>query len=155
MLKYFVTAFGIALLASVTPARADTQAYCELYAKDFADGRTSVVDQWQLSYRGAFDDCMTQYAATPDTAAPVVSQQPDPAPEPVAEPAPEPKAKPKPKVTKVAERKSKTTSAAKAASKKPVPGSDAWNAYCDAKYNSFNPQSGTYMSRSGKIRRCK
>jgi BA14K-like protein len=154
MLRIFVTAFALTVLLGVMPAKADTQAYCELYAKDFADGRTSVVDQWQLAYRGAFDDCMMQYAATPDTAAPVVSEQPEEAaPEPVAEPAPKQKAKPK--VTKVAERKSKSTSAAKAASKKLVPGTDEWNDYCDRKYNSFNRQSGTYMSRSGKIRRCK
>jgi Spy/CpxP family protein refolding chaperone len=65
MIKTLALASLLAFGASALPARAETQAYCELYAKDFADGRTSNVDQWQLVFRGAFDDCMLQYAATP------------------------------------------------------------------------------------------
>jgi BA14K-like protein len=146
-----VITFASLLAFFALPAQADTQAYCELYAKDVADGRTSNVDQWQLIYRGAFDDCMVQYAATPDTAAPVVTEQATE--EPKVESAPPPKDKPK--VTKVAVKKASSTSATKASSKKPVPGTEAWNDYCDKKYNSFNRQSGTYLSRTGKIRRCK
>jgi BA14K-like protein len=147
MFRIAAVVMGLAFLAGVTPAMADTQAYCELYAKDFADGRTSVVDKWQLAYRGAFDDCMLQYAATPDTAAPVASQQPEADPPPARKPAPKP--------VKVAERKPQSASPGRAQSKKPEPGTEAWNDYCDAKYSSFNRQSGTYMSRSGKIRRCR
>ncbi len=33
-------------------------------------------------------------------------------------------------------------------------GSEAWNEYCAAKYKSFNPDTGTYNSHSGKERRC-
>jgi outer membrane biosynthesis protein TonB len=160
-------------LAAAAPARAETQAYCELYAKDFADGRTSNVDQWQLVFRGAFDDCMTQYAATPDEQAPVAqapqtqqpkeetkaaaeeqSQEATEQPQEAAEPPPKPK--PKAKVVKVQTKKTSTTVAAKAPNKRGlVPGSEAWNDYCDAKYRSFNRQSGTYLSGSGKVRRCK
>jgi hypothetical protein len=35
-----------------------------------------------------------------------------------------------------------------------VPGTAAWNAYCAAKYVSFNPATGTYKGKSGKIRPC-
>jgi BA14K-like protein len=147
---FFATA--LLLAASSIPAYADTQAYCELYSKDFADGRTSNVDQWQLIYRGAFDDCMIQYNATPDTAPkPVAVEAPAEQAAPV-EPE-KPKAKPKRKVTVVAVKTTSSTSAAKA--KKLVPGSDEWNTYCDAKYRSFNKQNGTYLSLKGKIRRCK
>lgn len=146
-----LTCAGLLALMSGS-AMAATQAYCELYAKDFADGRTSSVDHWQLLYRGAFDDCMLQYAATPDTAAPVAAQE-LPEAEPVTEPEPV-KAKPKPKITKVAARKTTATAAAKPSRKSLIPGSEAWNDFCDRKYRSFNRQSGTYLSRNGKIRRC-
>ena len=56
----------------------------------------------------------------------------------------------KPKARKIASRK--TTS--RVAARNLIPGSDAWNAFCAAKYSSFNKQSGTYLSNSGKIRRC-
>ncbi len=130
-------------------ALADPQSYCELYSKDFADGRTANVDKWQLLYRGAFNDCMQRYNAKPSA---------DPVPQPevaeaVAEPAPEeavakPAAKPKPK--KIAARKT----VSRVAARNLIPGSEAWNAFCTAKYSSFNKQSGTYLSNSGKIRRC-
>jgi BA14K-like protein len=153
-MKIRTTMMALACLGLLTltcsPASATTQAYCELYAKDFADGRTSSVDHWQLLYRGAFDDCMLQYAATPDTAAPIAAQEPV-----AAEPEPEPvKAKPKPKVTKVAARKTTATAAAKTARKGLIAGSEEWNDFCDRKYRSFNRQNGTYLSRNGKIRRC-
>jgi hypothetical protein len=34
------------------------------------------------------------------------------------------------------------------------PGTEAWNEYCAAKYKSFNPDTGTYNSHTGKERRC-
>lgn len=136
-------------------ALADPQSYCELYSKDFADGRTANVDKWQLLYRSAFNDCMVRYDAKP-AAETVVA--PAPAAEeaaPVAtgaEPAAAPEAKPaeKPKARKVASRKT----VSRVAARNLVPGSDAWNAFCTAKYTSFNKLNGTYLSNSGKIRRC-
>jgi BA14K-like protein len=35
-----------------------------------------------------------------------------------------------------------------------VAGSDDWNIYCANKYTSFNPKTGTYMSKTGVERRC-
>ena len=34
-----------------------------MFAKDFADGRTTDVDLWEKAYRNAFNDCMNQYTA--------------------------------------------------------------------------------------------
>jgi hypothetical protein len=128
---------------------ADAQSHCEIYSKDFADGRTANVDKWQLLYRSAFTDCMLNYNAKPTADAPVetVVEQTEPQldREPVVE-----KPAVKPKVRKIAARK--TTS--RVAARNLVPGSDAWNAFCAAKYSSFNKLNGTYLSNSGKIRRC-
>lgn len=141
------------------PAWADVQSYCELYSKDFADSRTTNVDKWQLLYRSAFGDCMMSYNAKPKADSPATpaeqveapsatDEQPDVvAEEPAA--APEKPAS-KPKARKAAAKKPNT----RVAARNLVPGSDAWNAYCAAKYSSFNKLSGTYLSNSGKIRRC-
>src|SRR3989337_3662786 len=52
-------------------ASANSQTYCELLGKDYADGRTLDVDQWQAGFRNAFSSCMTQYTS----GAPDVSNQ--------------------------------------------------------------------------------
>lgn len=165
------------LAVSAGKASADVQSYCEVYSKDFADIRTSDVDQWQLIYRSAFNDCMVGYNTEPrpeGTTAPVASL-PDAGSEQDAAaaqdnvttgvaPAPPVAAKPRKKAKPVLTRtvaKKVTVKPAPAASKGKntaqalVPGSDAWNSYCAGKYSSFNPLSGTYLSNSGKIRRCR
>lgn len=38
---------------------------------------------------------------------------------------------------------------------KPKKGTAEWNAYCAAKYNSFDPATGNYTSYSGKTRPCR
>jgi hypothetical protein len=49
---------SVCLLRGIsTPALADAQAYCELFGKDYTDGRTLDVDQWQLNFRSAFNSC--------------------------------------------------------------------------------------------------
>ena len=119
-----------------TPGLAGSQAYCEMFAKDFADGRTTDVDLWQKSYRNAFNDCMNQYTAAAPVAAPKKALQKQAA-IPIATP---------------------ETSEEAAAVVKPKlklePGTEAWNEYCAAKYKSFNPDTGTYNSLTGKERRC-
>ena len=45
-----------------TQALADTQSYCEVFGQDFANGKTSDVDTWEVNFRNAFGDCMAQYA---------------------------------------------------------------------------------------------
>ena len=126
----------IASFAFAVQSSANSQAYCELFAKDFADGRTTDVDLWQISYRNAFNDCMNQYTAAAPAAAPKKQLQKQ-ASVPLAAP---------------------ETSEEAAAVVKPKlklePGTEAWNEYCAAKYKSFNPDTGTYNSHTGKERRC-
>ncbi len=107
-----------------------------MFAKDFADTRTTDVDLWQKSYRNAFNDCMNQYTAAAPAAPPKKKLQKQAA-APLSE---------------------SDTASAVAAVVKPKPvleeGSEAWNEYCAAKYKSFNPDTGTYNSHTGKERRC-
>jgi len=107
-----------------------------MFAKDFADTRTTDVDLWQVSYRNAFNDCMNQYTAVAPAAAPKKKLQKQAA----------------------APMNEQETSVEVAAVAKPKvelePGSEAWNEYCAAKYKSFNPDTGTYNSHTGKERRC-
>ena len=137
MRKFSSSALAIAaLVLASAQASANSQTYCEMLAKDFADTRTTDVDLWQKSYRNAFNDCMNQYTAVAPAAAP------------------------KKKLLKQAAaplNESETTTAVAAVVKpKPElePGSEAWNEYCATKYKSFNPDTGTYNSYNGKERRC-
>ena len=138
MRKFSSSALAIATLVLLsTQASASSQTYCEMLAKDFADTRTTDVDLWQISYRNAFNDCMNQYTAVAPAAAPKKKLQ-TPAAAPLNE---------------------SETSAVVAAVVKPKKlsleeGSEAWNEYCAAKYKSFNPDTGTYNSHTGKERRC-
>jgi hypothetical protein len=140
MRTIFMAAAAVAMLA--LPAQADSQAFCEIFAKDFADGRTSDVDQWQKLYRGSFADCQNQYA--------VKEASP-----PVEKPAAKKVVENKPEEKKPVEEKVKEKVLAQISEKpKLEPGSDAWNEYCAAKYTSFKKETGTYLSRTGKKRRC-
>jgi hypothetical protein len=135
------SSFALAILAAglfSTQAAANSQTYCELFAKDFADGRTTDVDLWQKSYRNAFNDCMNQYTAAAPAAAPKKQLQKQAAvPLAAPEASEEVAAVVKPKLKLKLE-----------------PGTEAWNEYCAAKYKSFNPDTGTYNSHTGKERRC-
>ncbi len=137
MRNFSSSALAIATLVLLSaPASANSQTYCEMLAKDFADTRTTDVDLWQKSYRNAFNDCMNQYTAVAP-AAPAKKKMQKQAAAPIAE---------------------SETATAVAAVVKPKPqleeGSEAWNEYCAAKYKSFNPDTGTYNSYNGKERRC-
>jgi len=138
MRKFSSSALAIVTLAFLsTHASASSQIYCEMFAKDFADIRTTDVDLWQVSYRNAFNDCMNQYTAAAPAAAPKKPLQKQAA----------------------APLNESETSTAVAAVVKPKKaeleeGSEAWNEYCAAKYKSFNPDTGTYNSLTGKERRC-
>jgi hypothetical protein len=137
MRKFFSSALAIVTLALMsTQASASSQNYCEMFAKDFADTRTTDVDLWQKSYRSAFNDCMNQYTAVAPAVAP----------------------KKKLQTQAAAPLNEQETSTVVAAVVKPKgvlePGSEAWNEYCAAKYKSFNPDTGTYNSYNGKERRC-
>jgi hypothetical protein len=118
-----------------TQALADTQSYCEVFGQDFANGKTSDVDSWEVNFRNAFGDCMAQYAA----GAGVVEAQAE-------------------KAVKKAASKVVIVPTRDFSRKKRVPilepGSIAWNKYCAAKYSSFNPATGTYRSHAGKEKPC-
>ena len=111
-------------------ALANPQTYCELFGKDYADSRTLDVDQWQAGFRNAFSSCMLQYAS----GAPDISNQKS------AEKAI------KKVATRDTPRRKRTPLLA--------PGSVAWNEYCASKYASFNKETGTYKSYSGKAKPC-
>lgn len=117
-----------------TQALADVQSYCEVFGQDFANGKTSDVDSWEINFRNAFGDCMAQYAADAG-----VEALPG-------------------KVTQKDAQKVVVVPAKDFSGKKRVPilapGSIAWNNYCAAKYASFNPVTGTYRSHAGKEKPC-
>jgi hypothetical protein len=138
MRKFSSSALAVAtLVLASTQASANSQTYCEMFAKDFADTRTTDVDLWQKSYRNAFNDCMNQYTAVAPAAAPKKQLQ-------------------KQAAAPLNESETATVVAAVVKPKKLVleEGSEAWNEYCAAKYKSFNPDTGTYNSHTGKERRC-
>ena len=117
-----------------TQAFAGVQSYCEVFGKDFANDKTSDVDQWLIDYRNAFGDCMAQYAVGPKVGAPAVKLVEKAAPKVVVAPA------------RDFSRKKRIPILA--------PGSAAWNKYCAAKYASFNEVTGTYKSHAGKEKPC-
>ena len=132
MFYVFVCVFVSGIFS--TQAFADVQSYCEVYGQDFASGKTSDVDQWQIDYRNAFGDCMAQYTADPKVGAPAR------------------------KVVEKAASKVVVVPARDFSRKKRIPilapGSVAWNKYCAAKYASFNEVTGTYKSHAGKEKPC-
>ena len=133
-MRMFCLVISLCLLSSLsTRALADAQSYCEVFGRDYADGRTLDVDKWQINFRNAFSSCMTQYTsitsdiANGKSAEKVVKKA-------VGSPAQE------------APRRKRTPLLA--------PGSVAWNEYCAAKYASYNKVTGTYKSYSGKAKPC-
>jgi hypothetical protein len=132
-MRIFCVVISVCVLSGLsTRVHADAKSYCELFGRDYADGRTLDVEQWQISYRNAFSSCMTQYTSG------------DPAP----------KKESNEKVIK----KAVTTPTQETPRRKRTPllapGSVAWNEYCAAKYTSFNKVTGMYKSYSGKPKPC-
>jgi BA14K-like protein len=144
----FVTAIGVTLVV-INPAQATVNDYCAAYARDFADHVKKPDPQWQHRYDNAEASCLFRFttdakptvktkakvkqaATKKPPVAPPAPVEAAPPPPPV-EPAPEPAAKVKPKLT---------------------PGSPEWTDYCTKKYVSFNAATGTYLSKSGKERKC-
>jgi len=163
----FIGLFGVAL---TVPAQADVRSYCEAYARNQADARLSgsailgakpklTPEEWEERKTLALTDCLTLY--TPDAAVETTA---------IAEPEPTLKAKrktvavkAKPKTAAVKAKRTPTLLARRTASAQEestastsalVRGSRAWEDYCAAKYASFNRQTGTYKSYSGKQKPC-
>ncbi|MDE2385476.1 MAG: BA14K family protein [Alphaproteobacteria bacterium] len=143
---------GLALLALsaglAVPAMADRAAYCQAYARDFADQRGTDKATWQHKYQIALDSCLAQgkpavkaKEATPAAPAPV------PAPKAVEAKAPAPKPVP-------AAAKPPVAADATAEPAKLTPGTPEWNDYCAKKYTSFNAKTGMYLSHTGVQRHC-
>jgi hypothetical protein len=126
-MRIFCVAVSLGVLSGFSNnALADPKAYCDLLSKDYADGKTTEVDLWQISYRNAFTTCMTQYES-PDRALKKES------------------VKKAIKIANIPRQKRKPLLA---------PGSIAWNEYCASKYTSYNKSTGTYKSYSGKAKPC-
>jgi BA14K-like protein len=136
--------FALALIASASVAQADSKSYCEIYAKDFASAKTSDVDQWQSMYHDSYTDCMDQYSSATTavtTPKPVQSN-------------PKPVVKKKVATIKVPDKTAEPAAEKSVARVAMEEGSDEWNAYCANKYVSFNKDTGTYKSHTGKERHC-
>ncbi|MDP1702436.1 MAG: BA14K family protein [Aestuariivirga sp.] len=124
----------LALSVFSAPAFADVKSYCEVFSQDFASAKTSDVDEWQMSYRSAFSNCMAQYTSEPAPAPPVKKTAEKVSKKVVVEPV--------------------TATSTKKRTRILAPGSNAWVAACAAKYASFDSGTGNYKSGSGKMRRC-
>ncbi len=123
---------------TATPAMADKPAYCAAYATDFANARAKDKELWQHKYDIALDACLQteKVGQVSENPAPKLST-PKKKKEKVivAEPVP-------------------ATEAPVTSPPKLVVGSEDWNIYCANKYTSFNPKTGTYMSKTGVERKC-
>ncbi|MFN0195011.1 MAG: BA14K family protein [Aestuariivirga sp.] len=130
---------GMPLFAN--EAFADPAKYCEAYSKDAADLRigaaidASIIPATGVASEAVDTEAMRlEWMRVRDAALSDCLAQYD---EGVA-----------PKQAK----KKKTAAPVKTAELKP--GTAAWNSYCAAKYVSFNPDTGNYTGKSGKIRPC-
>ncbi len=137
-----ITLIGATLIMT-SQAQATVGDYCAAYARDFADQIKKQEPQWQHRYDNAEKSCMTRFTSevqptpkvkkpakpkqvsAPKPSAPVVTPEPNPAPEQVAR-----------------------------ATAKPKPGTPEWTDYCKKKYVSFNETKGTYLSKTGIERKC-
>jgi hypothetical protein len=139
-MRWFGFILVVALCVSGFPsARADVMTYCEAFAKSEADhylpgsaivGKVGPVnpEDWQKSHDNALADCLAQYGAGPARAAPLDSPK--------------------------APSQAVDLGAPPTGANPPAPGSEAWKAYCAAKYASFDPATGMYRSFSGAKRPC-
>ena len=142
---------ALALILTAPAALADSKSYCEIYAKDFASAKTSDVDQWQTMYHDSYTDCMDQYSAAKTEITTPKPVQATPKPVQVT---PKPVQKKKLATIKAPEKTPEPAIQKPVARVAMEEGSDKWNAYCASKYVSFNKETGTYKSYTGKERRC-
>jgi len=155
----FIGLFGVALIA---PAQADVRSYCEAYARHQADVRLSgnailgakpklTPEEWEERKTLALADCLTLYTPEEQVEATALTEPEAPALE-------------KPKTTTKTKKKGPTLLARQTAPAQEdsttrktsnlVPGSRAWLDYCTGKYASFNRETRTYKSYSGKQKPC-
>ena len=154
---------GLCVTALAVPAQADVRSYCEAYARNQADTRLTgsailgaaaaapSPEERKARNTLALADCLALY--TPEAAIETTAMA-----KPEAEPV---KAKPKTATAKdklillarrTAPAQQEKSDADIAAL---VPGTAAWEDYCAAKYASFNRDTDTYTSLSGKQRPCR
>lgn len=147
------------LIASASPSDAGVRNYCAAYARDQAEARITPgsilstvrprqpeADERRQFAELAFANCLALYA--PRTAEP-----PDGTDGTASTESP-PSETEAPSQTVSADGTQKKADPTLTASAELVPGSEAWNDYCAAKYASFNRETGTYTSFSGKERPC-
>jgi len=121
--------------------------------------------KWRRAYVNAYDDCMKRYEKVVAASAQPEVQADQPADEQSTNEAvtDEPAAdwavtagQPVEQVEEPVAQPVKKPAKAKAKAKnKPEPGTQAWNNACDKRYRTFNPKTGMYMSRSGKMKKCR
>lgn len=148
----------LSLAALSAPAHADRQAYCQAYARDFADQIAKDKAGWDHKFQIAMENCMGPKA---DNAAPATAPAPKPKAVAIQSPAAASNVKTAsaPKAAAVdtapvppAQETAKPEE--KSAEGKLEPGTEAWNAYCAKKYTSFDPATGKYKSLRGISRPC-
>lgn len=138
--------FLMFLFMFASPAWADRPAYCAAYARDFADSLTRDKVVWKHKYDIAQQSCLGEAKAAVATPLVTLAEQP--------------KKKIKAKTVVASAPAAELPAAelpapAKAAkSARLEPGSDDWKTFCANKYTSFNPDTGTYLSRTGVKRKC-
>lgn len=167
----FISLCGVALSWAAVPAQADVQSYCEAYARDQADERLSggailgakpklTAAEWKERQKLAMADCLTLYTPQPRiepvTATPErLTEEPEPVPAKRITIVP---LKQKPTVTPKPKQKAATPAQKKKSTDDPaalIAGSPAWKNYCAAKHPSYNRETNTYTSLSGKQRPCR
>ncbi|MBG1231883.1 BA14K family protein [Aestuariivirga litoralis] len=148
MKRFLVVCVSLAALAA--PAYADRQAYCQAYARDFADQAATDQATWDHKFQISLASCLQPKA--------VKAEAPPPVPKPKAvEAKAVPVKAPAPPAQETAAPQDNATAepaAPKSASEKPLPGTEAFNDYCAKKYTSFDPKTGKYLSHNGVKRPC-
>ena len=145
------------LVLCVSAAHADVRSYCAAFARDEADqalngsailnpktAKPLSAEDWKIRNQNALADCLALYGEGAEPETPVAAK-----PATVKPAAAKPTSN-----TKVTTSKTTTTKPSSASATALVPGSDAWKDFCASKYVSFNRDTGTYKSRSGKQRPC-
>jgi len=120
--------------ASIKPAAADPQGKAVATSISGSTDAANVNRMWRRAYRGALDDCLTQYSKDAVTTASITQAVPKPA-KPVV---PIKKAEvDQPTVAKVSK-----------------PNSESVNKACQAKHPTYDSKTGMYRTWSGAQRKC-
>jgi hypothetical protein len=133
----FVICFGFLLASSATAGRPE---YCAAYARDFADALTRDKTMWLHKYDIAQAACLGQSKSSTARSAKAERKGT--------------KLKKSARTNKVEPDSQVSIEAAAPKFANLEPGSAAWNEFCAKKYTSFDAKTGTYIGKSGTVRKC-